>query len=231
MPITSSLQYDAVVGDHDIDDVIPPPEGGLTGYRAAVRYAITKTREDEIETSWRNGAVEGARSDPEWRGATVFLDEHEVESDAAPEKLWPVVEGIGGDNGWYSLPMASAARGWLDKLVGGVGLRLARRHPDQLPPTNALDSWRVEQLDRGRFLRLRAEMEVSGRAWLEFTIEPREGDGSLLRQRAIFFPSGLGGRLYWFAILPFHGVIFARMPASIAAQADESAMREKVTKQ
>ena len=72
---------------------------------------------------------------------------------------------------------------------------------------------------RGHFLRLRAEMKVPGRAWLEFTVEPGEGGGSVLRQRAIFFPSGLGGRLYWFAILPFHGVIFAGMAAAMAAKA------------
>jgi uncharacterized protein YbjT (DUF2867 family) len=235
VPIISSLQYDAVVGESDINDVIPPPEGGLTGYRTSVRYALAKMREGEVETSWRNGAVEGAPSDPlpsdpEWSGATVFTDVREVSSDAEPEQLWRIVEGVGGDNGWYSLPVAWAARGWLDKLVGGVGLRRGRRHPDQLAPGDALDFWRVEQLDRGRFLRLRAEMKVPGKAWLEFTVEPREGGGSLLRQRAIFFPSGLGGRLYWFAILPFHGVIFAGMAAAMAAKAVESSAQEKVTK-
>ena len=234
VPIISSLQYDAVVGESDIDELIPPPEGGLTRYRTAVRYALAKMREGEVETSWRNGAVEGAPSDPlptdpQWSGATVFTDLREVESEAEPEDLWRIVESIGGDNGWYSLPMAWAARGLLDKLVGGVGLRRGRRHPEMLAPGDALDFWRVEQLDRGRFLRLRAEMKVPGRAWLEFTVEPREGGGSRLQQRAIFFPSGLGGRLYWFAILPFHGVIFAGMAASMAAKAAASKVDEKVT--
>jgi hypothetical protein len=235
VPIISSLQYDAVVGESDIDEVIPPPEGGLTRYRAAVRYALAKMREGEVETSWRNGAVEGAPSDPlpsdpQWSGATVFTDLREVQSDASPEQLWRIVESIGGDNGWYSLPVAWAARGLLDKLVGGVGLRRGRRHPETLAPGDALDFWRVEQLDRGRFLRLRAEMKVPGRAWLEFTVEPRGSHGSLLRQRAIFFPSGLGGRLYWFAILPFHGIIFAGMAASMAATAAQRTGAEKVTK-
>jgi len=235
VPIISSLQYDAVVSESDIAELIPAPEGGLTRYRTAVRYALSKMREGEVETSWRNGAVEGAPSDPlpsdpEWSGATVFTDVQEVPSDADPEALWRVVEGIGGDNGWYSLPVAWAARGWLDKLVGGVGLRRGRRHPDTLAPGDALDFWRVEELDRGRFLRLRAEMKVPGRAWLEFTVEPREGGGSLLRQRAIFFPSGLGGRLYWMAVLPFHGVVFSGMATAMAGKAAEIATTKTVTK-
>jgi len=130
-----------------------------------------------------------------------------------------VVEGIGGDNGWYSLPVAWAARGWLDKLVGGVGLRRGRRDSDRLAPGEAVDFWRVEKLDRGHFLRLRAEMKVPGRAWLEFTVQPRPGGGSRLVQRAIFFPTGLGGRLYWAAVLPFHGIIFSGMATTIAKTA------------
>ncbi len=224
VPIISSLQYDAVMREHDIDDVIAPPEGGLTGYRAAVRYALAKMREGEVETSWRNSAVQGAPSDllpsdPDWSGHTVFTDLKTVDSSAPPAALWRVVEGIGGDNGWYSLPVAWAARGWLDKLVGGVGLRRGRRDPERLAPGDALDWWRVETIDRGRFLRLRAEMKVPGRAWLEFTVEPRGEGGSRLVQRAIFFPSGLGGRLYWISILPFHGVIFQGMASSMAKTA------------
>ncbi len=224
VPIISSLQYDAVAREHDIDAVIAPPEGGLTGYRTSVRYALAKMREGEVETSWRNAAVQGAPSDllpsdPDWSGHTVFTDLKTIDSSAPPEALWRVVEGIGGDNGWYSWPVAWAARGWLDKLVGGVGLRRGRRDPERLAPGDALDWWRVETIDRGRFLRLRAEMKVPGRAWLEFTVEPRPGGGSRLVQRAIFFPSGLGGRLYWTSILPFHGVIFQGMASSMAKTA------------
>jgi hypothetical protein len=95
----------------------------------------------------------------------------------------------------------------------------------------ALDFWRVEELDRGRFLRLRAEMKVPGQAWLEMTAEPDPAGGSIYRQRAVFFPSGLGGRLYWFSILPFHGVIFSGMANRItqtAAMADRAARRDEV---
>lgn len=232
VPIISSLQYDAVCNEHDIDQYIDPPAAGLTGYRLAVRYALAKMREGEVETTWQNATVKGAPSDllpsdPDWSGHTVYTDRQEVDSAAPPEALWRVVEGIGGSNGWYSLPVAWAARGWLDKLVGGVGLRRGRRDPDRLAQGEALDFWRVEQLDRGRFLRLRAEMKLPGRAWLEYTVEPRPGGGSRLIQRAVFFPSGLGGRLYWAAVLPFHGIIFSGMARTMASTA---ATRIQVTK-
>ncbi|MBX9717592.1 MAG: SDR family oxidoreductase [Microbacteriaceae bacterium] len=232
VPIISSLQYDAICTEHDIDVFLDPPAAGLTGYRRAVRYALAKMREGEVETTWQNATVRGAPSDllpsdPDWSGHTVYTDRQEADSSAPPEALWRVVEGIGGDNGWYSLPVAWAARGWLDKLVGGVGLRRGRRDPDRLAPGEAVDFWRVETLDRGRFLRLRAEMKVPGRAWLEFTVEPRPGGGSRLIQRAVFFPSGLGGRLYWAAVFPFHGIIFSGMATTIATTA---ATRIQVTK-
>jgi hypothetical protein len=153
----------------------------------------------------------------------VYTDLRERHTTAPPDRLWRVIESIGGDNGWYSFPLAWAVRGWMDKLVGGVGLRRGRRHPLLLNTGDALDFWRVERLDPGRLLRLRAEMRVPGKAWLEMSARPADGTGSVYRQRAIFFPRGLGGRLYWWAVTPFHGVIFAgmanRITQAAAAQA------------
>ncbi|MGA1837855.1 SDR family oxidoreductase [Herbiconiux sp. 11R-BC] len=224
MPIIASLQFDCVTHEHDIRTFIPDPEGGLTRYRRAVRLALEKEKAGEVETSWQDAFVEGAvsdplPSDPEWAGHTVFLDVKERATPAAPADLWRVIEGIGGQNGWYSFPLAWAVRGWMDKLVGGVGLRRGRRSATRLNTGDALDFWRVEQIDRGEFLRLRAEMRVPGRAWLEMRARPAQGGGSVYQQRAVFFPRGLGGRLYWFAILPFHGVIFNGMANRITATA------------
>ncbi|TBN56387.1 SDR family oxidoreductase [Glaciihabitans arcticus] len=224
VPIVSSLQFDAVVSENDIEKYIPDPEGGLTGYRRAVRLALGKMRAGEVETSWQNSSVAGAPSDllpsdPNWSGHTVYLDAREQHTPASTDQLWTIIEGIGGQNGWYSFPLAWAVRGWMDKLVGGVGLRRGRRDAKRLAQGDALDFWRVEEIRRGTFLRLRAEMKVPGKAWLELSAEPDPNGGSVYRQRAVFFPQGLAGRAYWFAILPFHGVIFAGMANRITAAA------------
>ena len=226
VPIIESLLHDAVMKNHDIDDVIPPPAEGLTGFRRSVELALVRMRSGEVETSWRNTEVIGAPSDPlpsdpEWAGHTVYTDSREVTVAAPTDELWKVVESIGGDNGWYSLPVAWAARGLLDKLVGGVGLRRGRRDPDKLLTGDALDFWRVEKIERGSFLRLRAEMKLPGLAWLEFTVTPVGEEHSTLSQRAIFFPQGLGGRLYWFAVTPLHGIVFAGMARSMGKAAEQ----------
>ncbi len=226
VPIIDSLLHDAVMKNHDIDDVIPPPKEGLTGYRRAVRLALGKMREGAVETSWRDAAVAGAPadplpSDPEWAGYTVYTDIRQVTSTASPEALFRTVEAIGGENGWYSLPGAWALRGWMDKMIGGVGLRRGRRDPDHLVTGDALDFWRVESVEQGKLIRLRAEMKVPGRAWLEWQVEPAE-DGSVLTQRAVFFPHGLGGRLYWLAVMPFHGIVFQGMATGLVRKAEAS---------
>jgi uncharacterized protein YbjT (DUF2867 family) len=225
VPIIESLLHDAVMTNHDIDDVIPPPAEGLTGYRKAVRLALARMRKGEVETSWRDAQVTGAPadplpSDPEWSGHTVYTDERVVACSADSGDLWRVVESVGGANGWYSLPMAWAARGWLDKLVGGVGLRRGRRDPDHLVTGDALDFWRVESMEKGKSLRLRAEMKLPGRAWLEFQVQATPEGTSTLHQRAIFFPHGLGGRLYWLAVMPLHGIVFAGMANAMAKKAE-----------
>lgn len=228
MPLIGSLLHDCVVEERRIDALIPPPEGGLTGYRRAVRLAIARERSGDIESSWRSASAAGAPSDPlpsdpRWSGSTVFEDARERTTTASPEALWKVVEAIGGDRGWYSVPLLWSLRGLADRVVGGVGLRRGRRDPDRLREGDTVDWWRVERIDRGRMLRLRAEMKVPGRAWIEFSVEPVQLDsgewGSHYRQRAIFLPSGLSGRLYWWSLVPAHQVIFEVMASRIVAGA------------
>ncbi|MDQ4491246.1 SDR family oxidoreductase [Sinomonas sp. ASV486] len=227
VPLVESLQNDCVVREHDIDELVPRPAGGLTGYRRAVELALGKIARGEVETTWASSSPLDAPSDPlpsdpDWSGGTVFTDLRTETSTARPSQLWDVVEGIGGENGWYSFPLAWAVRGWIDKLAGGVGLRRGRRNPHRLQLGEALDWWRVEALEPGRLLRLRAEMRVPGRAWLEMSVEPRP-EGSAYAQRAVFVPHGLAGRLYWLAVLPFHGVIFRGMASRITAAAETGA--------
>jgi len=228
IPIIASLQFECVQREHDIDDVIPRPAEGLLPYRQAVRLALERDRAGEVETSWRGASFEGAPSDPlpsdpEWAGRVVAVDDRRRATRAPAEEVWRVIESIGGDNGWYSLPLAWAARGWVDRLAGGVGLSRGRRSPTRLQTGDVLDWWRVEQLDRGSFLRLRAEFKAPGQAWLEMSVRPTEDGGSEYHQRAIWFPKGLAGRLYWWSILPFHGIIFPGMVERITARAERGA--------
>ncbi|WP_144794018.1 SDR family oxidoreductase [Microbacterium paludicola] len=226
VPIIASLQNDCVVRESDIDRYIPAPAEGLVPYRTAVRLALRREADGEVETSWQSATVPGAPSDPlpsdpEWAGHTVFTDVRERRSTASPQSVWDVIEAIGGEKGWHSFPLAWAARGWIDRLVGGVGMRRGRRHPSRVNSGDVIDVWRVESIDRGRMLRLRAEMRMPGRGWLELGVEPAD-DGSRYRQRAVYFPKGLSGRLYWLVLLPFHGIIFNGMAASILREAEQN---------
>jgi hypothetical protein len=181
---------------------------------------------DEVETSWVDATVPRSPSsplpsDPHWAGRTVFTDRRTRITRASPTAVWTVIVQIGGVNGWYSAPLLWALRGRLDRLLGGVGLRRGRRRRDRLSVGDAVDFWRVEHLEPERLLRLRAEMRLPGSAWLELGVEPVP-DGAEYWQRAVFFPRGLSGRLYWLTMLPFHGLIFSGMVSRIisAAEAD-----------
>jgi hypothetical protein len=110
-------------------------------------------------------------------------------------------------------------RGIMDRLCGGVGMRRGRRDPDDLRVGDSLDFWRVELVEPGRKMRLRAEMKVPGRAWLEFETRPDSSGQTLLLQTAFFEPKGLSGLLYWYALYPFHALIFSGLISKIASEA------------
>jgi len=228
-PLIASLENECVMQDHAIDGLIPPPESGLTPYRRAVALALGRVEADTVETSWQDAAVTGVASDPlpsdpDWAGRTVYTDVRTVTTTAPPERLWAVIAGIGGENGWYSSPLLWAARGWLDRFVGGVGLARGRRSRSQVTVGDAIDFWRVEVAEPENLLRLRAEMKVPGLAWLDLRVSSAP-EGSQYDQRAVFFPRGLAGRLYWLAVLPFHGFIFRGMAVRVTAAAEADGSR------
>ncbi|MDN4474355.1 SDR family oxidoreductase [Demequina sp. SYSU T00192] len=226
-PLVESLLHSCVVKDDAIDGLIPPPPGGLTGYADSVRLALGRIEIDRVETSWVDARVPDAPSDPmpsdpDWAGRTVFRDARTKPTSATPAAVWEVISQIGGATGWYSASVLWAARGLVDRLSGGVGLRRGRRTQGSVTVGDAIDVWRVEHVEPGRLLRLRAEMRVPGSAWLELGVDPTE-DGSTYWQRAVFFPRGLTGRLYWLSMLPFHGLIFSGMVNRIVAEAEGEA--------
>ncbi|GAA2358425.1 SDR family oxidoreductase [Saccharopolyspora halophila] len=225
-PLIESLVHDAVCSEHDIDEFVPLPDGGKTGYQRALRLALRKIAQAEVETRWSDASVVPADplpSDPEWSGGSTYVDDRSHDTSLPPERVWEVVRGIGGENGWYSFPLAWSARGWIDRMAGGVGLRRGRRHPHELRTGEALDWWRVETLDEGRLLRLRAEIKLPGRAWLEFAVTSEGAFGTRIYQRAVFIPRGLAGQLYWWAVTPFHGLVFEGMVRNIVRRAEQLA--------
>ncbi|HEY0239068.1 MAG TPA: SDR family oxidoreductase [Friedmanniella sp.] len=244
-PLVESLVHEVFCTEHDIAEHVPDPPHGLIGFDRAVRLALARVHEASVETRWSSAAVPGAPSeplptDPDWAGGSLYVDERRITVDASPAALWRVLQAVGGERGWYSWALAWRVRGLADRLVGGPGLRRGRRDPLRLVVDDAVDFWRVEEVDPGRLIRLRAEMRVPGLAWLELRIEPADPDGvpdpvesdpwttppTVFAQRAVFHPRGLAGQLYWWSVAPFHGVVFGGMQRNLA-RAAESAERAR----
>ncbi|WP_329172001.1 SDR family oxidoreductase [Streptomyces sp. NBC_01477] len=227
-PLAESLRHEVVCDEHDIADYIPDPPGGPLGVDAALTLALRRVQDAQVTTRWSSAAVPGAPSDPlptdpDWAGGSLYTDRREAAVDASTADLWRVIEGIGGEHGWYSFPLAWAVRGLLDRLVGGVGLRRGRRDAARLRVGDSLDFWRVEEIERGHLLRLRAEMRLPGLAWLEMCADRDEAGRTRYRQRALFHPRGLLGHAYWWAISPFHAAVFGGMARNIARAAARTA--------
>ncbi|WP_405060340.1 SDR family oxidoreductase [Kribbella sp. NBC_01505] len=223
-PLVDSLIHEVVCKEHDIAKYVADPEPGLTGFDRAVELALKKVQELDVTTTWASAATPGTPSDPlpsdpDWSGGSLYVDERSSVVPASPERLWTVIEGIGGGNGWYSWRLGWWARGLLDRLFGGPGLRRGRRNPRDLSVGDPLDWWRVEDVEHLKLLRLRAEMRLPGLAWLELVVDHDEAGNTIFRQRALFHPHGLPGHLYWWAIKPFHGVVFGGMQRNIAEAA------------
>ncbi len=228
-PLVDSLVNEVVVTDDLASRIV---DHRPMTYRRALELALRRVADLDVVGSWsdaRSSSPDPAQpmsSDPDWAGGTMLEDHQVADSEAAPEDLFAEIEGIGGDRGWPVADGLWRIRGWLDQAVGGIGLRRGRRNPDHLRVGDALDFWRVEELERPRLLRLRAEMRLPGEAWLEWRVEPLDG-GSRLRQRARFHPRGLWGRVYWYTLLPFHHFVFAPTARSIAGSAAQRSLPER----
>ena len=145
------------------------------------------------------------------------MDLRQYESDDSQAEIWKRVESIGGQNGYSTATWAWELRGLMDRVVGGVGLRRGRRDPNKLREGEALDFWRVEEIQRPKLLRLRAEMKMPGLAWLAFKVGETPEGRSLVTQRALYHPRGLFGHVYWWMVFPMHGIVFPSMAKKMAA--------------
>ncbi|MEZ5270175.1 MAG: DUF2867 domain-containing protein [Microthrixaceae bacterium] len=189
------MTYRAALGER-------PAEGGRSG-----RGYVLRTR-----ALFEADPAHPMPGDADWAGGTMLEDTQEVISSLPPEELFARVEAIGGDHGWVVSDALWRVRGLLDQLVGGIGLRRGRRHPYRLRVGDALDFWRVEELERPSLLRLRAEMLLPGEAWLEWTIAPL-GSGSRMIQRARFHPRASATGTHH--SLPFHRWSLLRMASKL----------------
>ncbi|MDH3629216.1 MAG: SDR family oxidoreductase [Acidobacteriota bacterium] len=187
------------------------------GMAEAIRRALRNEESRFSATRWSD-AVSAGGSPPSWGGAkfgTRLVDKREVQLTISAREAFDPIRRIGGETGWYYANALWRIRGWIDLLVGGVGLRRGRRDPEKLIVGDAIDFWRVEAYEPNRRLRLVAEMKLPGRAWLEFQVE-ETAEGSVIHQSAVFDPVGLAGQAYWYGIYPLHRRIFAGMLRGIA---------------
>ncbi len=221
-PLIEGLRNEVIVHGEQARTLFPdikPAE-----FQVSVLRALEKLDASQVETRWVDALTS---SQPDQMPATLtdnegmMLERRQRVVDAPASAIFRAFTGLGGANGWLYFNWAWRLRGWMDRLVGGVGLRRGRRHPTEVRAGDALDFWRVEAVERDKMLRMRAEMKVPGRAWLQFDIEPLS-DGKLqLIQTAYFAPKGLFGLLYWYGLYPLHGLIFSGMIRQLAQRAEE----------
>lgn len=217
-PLVLGLRNRVVCKDFRIRKIMPRK---LTDCRTAIRTALEKVQQQVVDTSWSDA---GALDTPEWAvcgdagysGGTVYHSAYRIKLEGGSENLWERIMSIGGDAGWYCCDYLWSLRGWMDKLVGGVGLRRGRRHPSDAVVGDALDFWRVLDVQHRKRLLLLAEMRLPGEALLDFNLENTIVGDTVLTMTARFLPRGLGGILYWWAVYPLHSLVFKGMAKSLA---------------
>ena len=219
-PLIDGLRSPVVVRDdrarRDFPQIVP------VGYDEAVGRALDRYSTIGPQTTWFDAF--DVRLLPDTFAGTaqgMLIDRRQVETRASSHALFKVFTSLGGKRGWLYADSLWALRGVLDRLVGGFGLRRGRRSATDLRVGDAVDFWRVEAYEVDRLLRLRAEMRLPGRAWLQFEVmEGENGGPKRLRQTAFFEPRGIFGYAYWYGVLPFHEVIFGNMARLIASEAE-----------
>jgi uncharacterized protein YbjT (DUF2867 family)/uncharacterized protein YndB with AHSA1/START domain len=224
LPLIEGLHAQSIVQDDSARHLFPDIQ--LLDYKTALRLALGRVQNDDVETSWADALVTSAGDSHPYTFSLqegMMIEDRRKLVDLSPESVFRAFTGLGGSRGWLYLDWTWDIRGWIDKLVGGVGLRRGRRHPDELYVGESLDFWRVEAVEPNRLLRLRAEMKVPGKAWLQFQSIPQPDGKTLLTQTAYFAPRGLSGLLYWYILYPIHAFIFSGMIARISERAAQLA--------
>ncbi|KAA3606821.1 MAG: SDR family NAD(P)-dependent oxidoreductase [Planctomycetota bacterium] len=214
-PLAEGLRNEVLCRNREAEDLMPQR---LFKIREAMDRAFQNLNSHKVETAW--SAAGPMPGDPDWSGGKIFEDQYKIDIQANPQAVFKAVCRIGGGHGWYGASFLWRLRGAIDRLFGGPGLRRGRRHPEIVAYGEALDFWRVTDVENPKRLVLHAEMKVPGRAQLRFDIETLEENSSRLIQTARFVPRGLFGLLYWYAVWPFHYWVFGSMLKGIRRSAE-----------
>jgi uncharacterized protein YbjT (DUF2867 family) len=199
----------------------------LMHHRELIRRAIEKTERGEVETTWTDSL---ASSQGDLKPDTLefqeglILEHRQRLAAASPTDVFRVFTSLGGENGWFYMDWLWRFRAWLDRLTGGVGRTRGRRHPHEVRPGDVVDFWRVEKVEEGRLLRLRAEMRMFGLGWLEFLAVPFGSGRTRLLLTAYYLPKGFLGILYWLFLKPFHAAIFTGLIRNVCRRAESTAL-------
>jgi hypothetical protein len=226
-PLIDGLSVEVIVTDDRARRLFP--QITPIAYPTAVTRALASLEASDVETSWSDALVSSQGDIPPvifTTQAGMLIEQRQRVVAASPAAVYAAFAALGGRRGWLAFNPLWRLRGAADRLVGGVGFRRGRRHPTQLRVGDAVDFWRVEAVEAGRLVRLRAEMKVPGRAWLQFQAEPAGATGTRLVQTAYFAPKGLFGLVYWYVLYPIHGFIFARLIQKVAEGAATTAGRD-----
>lgn len=223
-PLIEGLRNEVIVRDATAHKLFP--EIVPLDYAHALDQALEQLNMGQVETSWSD-ALLSSKGDVApvtltYRGGIITEARQRIVA-APADQVYRIFSGLGGDRGWLYANWLWKLRGIIDRLVGGVGFRRGRRHPDDLHVGDALDFWRVEKVVPNRLLRLHAEMRVPGLAWLEFQVDPQPDGTSRLIQTAFFVPKGLWGQVYWYGIYPLHAAVFSGLVDAIAKSAKATA--------
>jgi uncharacterized protein YbjT (DUF2867 family) len=219
-PLIEGLSVEVIVTDDSAHRLFP--QIAPMDYETAVTRALSGLEASDVETSWSDALASSQGDTRPFIFTTqegMLIERRQRVVEAPPATVFAEFAALGGRKGWLAFNRLWRLRGAVDRLLGGVGFRRGRRHPVHLRVGDAVDFWRVEAVEPGRLLRLRAEMKVPGRAWLQFEAEPLEASGTRLVQTAFFAPRGLLGLVYWYLLYPVHGFIFSRLIRALAQSA------------
>lgn len=217
-PLTEGLKNPVICHDNRIAELLPQD---MFDCRQAIRLALERMKQHRVESSWTDsGPISPAEwsnyGDPDWAGGKTFTDARRITLTASPELIWPALASIGGEVGWYYANWLWKIRGLIDRVFGGVGLSRGRRDSLEIFPGDALDFWRVVDVEQPNRLLLAAEMKLPGEAFLCFSLKQLDEQRTELHQIAKFLPRGLLGLAYWYTVMPFHSYVFNGMLRGIA---------------